>query len=161
MEFWQQLISTLLGAFAGAGAALFTGYLVQRREARDREESALNNLLLDLQFKRALAVVEPRLSEATGSHDSKRCSDSVLHSRDLIRETRLQLRPKSPAFENLARMSAACNTYLQASRREPGRYQFALMSLRSALDNEAKALGSSGGVTYRGPGSHAYTPSEA
>ena len=159
MEFWQQLISTLLGAFAGAGAALYTGYLVQRREARDREEAALNNLLLDLQFKRALALVEPRLAEAGESQDSKRCSGSILHSRELIREARLKLRPKSPAFENLARMSAACNTYLQASRRETDKYQFALMSLRSVLDDEAKALGSSKGITYRGPGSYAYTSS--
>ena len=157
MEFWQQLLSTLFGAFAGACAALGTGFLVRRRESRDEEEAALNGLLLDLQFKRALALIEPKLSQAAGSQDLKRCSDSVLHSRELIREARLKLRPKSPAFENLARMSAACNTYLQAARRDPDEYQFALMSLRSALDDEAKHLGSSKGVTYRKPGSYAYS----
>lgn len=161
MEFWQQLISTLVGAFAGAGAALCAGYLVRRREARDKEESALNSLLLDLQFKRALALVEPMPSEATESQDSKRCSNSVLHSRELIREARIQLRPKSPAFENLARMSAACNSYLQSARRDPSKYQYALMTLRSVLDDEARNLGSSAGITYREPGSNAYTSSAA
>ena len=157
MEFWQQVISTLFGAFAGAGAALLAGYLVTSREATAKEEAALNGLLLDFQLKRAFAEIQPRtVAAGTGSVDIKRCAESVLDSRSLIRGARLQLKPRSPAFENLARMSAACNTYLQNARREPEQYQFALVVLRSELDNEAKLLAERPSITYRMPGGNAY-----
>ena len=156
MDFWLQIISTLIGTLAGALSALGTGYLVRRREAREKEGAALNGLLLDLQFKRALTRIKPRVAEGQ-SQDAKQCRESVLHSRQLIREARLQLRPTSRAFGNLARMFAACNTYLQATRAKPENYQFELMTLRGVLDEEAKDLAAEKGVSYRGPGSFAYS----
>ena len=156
MDFWLQVISTLIGTLAGALSALGTGYLVRRRESREKEVAALNGLLLDLQFKRALTLVEPQAAEMQ-SLDAKRCTESVLHSRQLIREARLQLRPNSRAFGNLARMFAACNTYLQATRANPENYQYELMKLRGVLDDEAKDLAADKGVSYRSPGSFAYS----
>lgn len=159
MDFWQQLGTTLIGAFSGAGAALLTGFLVRRREGLAKERAALNGLLLDLQLKRAFATDSPQLvSEATQATDYQQCKDSVYDSRKLIRDARIQLLPNSKAFDHLAAMGAACNTYLQSARVQPSTYQFALQDLRVSLDEQAKELGSLKGVDYRGPGSFAYSP---
>lgn len=56
MDFWQQLGTTIVGAFAGASAALVTGFWVRTNEAKAKERAALNGLLLDLQLKRAFAT---------------------------------------------------------------------------------------------------------
>jgi len=157
MDFWQQLGTTIIGAFAGAGAALLTGFWVRRREGVAKERAALNGLLLDLQLKRALATDTPQhVTRAAETTDYKQCKDSVYDSRKLIRDARLQLLPQSKAFDSLASMAAACNSYLRASRIEPDSYQKSLTILRDRLDDEARTLGSLRGVTYRGPGSYAY-----
>lgn len=157
MDFWQQLGTTIIGAFAGAGAALLTGFWVRRREGVAKERAALNGLLLDLQLKRAFATDAPQhVARAAETTDYKQCKDSVYDSRKLIRDARLQLLPRSKAFENLASMAAACNSYLQASRLEPDDYQLSLTKLRDRLDNQARTLGSFRGITYRRPGSYAY-----
>ena len=157
MDFWQQLGTTIIGAFAGAGAALLTGFLVRRREGLAKERAALNGLLLDLQLKRAFATGNPEpIVRAAETTDYKQCRDSVFDSRKLIRDARLQLLPRSEAFDNLASMAAACNSYLRASRIEPDTYQISLTILRDRLDGQARKLGSLRGVTYRPPGSYAY-----
>lgn len=157
MDFWQQLGTTIIGAFAGAGAALLTGFWVRRREGLVKERAALNGLLLDLQLKRAFATDTPQsVARAAETTDYKQCKDSVYDSRKLIRDARLQLLPQSKAFDNFASMAAACNSYLRASRIEPDTYQMSLAILRDRLDDQARKLGSLRDVTYRRPGSYAY-----
>lgn len=161
MDFWQQLGTTIIGAFSGAGAALLTGFLVRRREGLAKERTALNGLLLDLQLKRAFATDSPQLvNEAAQATDYQQCKDSVYDSRKLIRDARIQLLPSSKAFDHLAAMAAACNTYLQAARVQPDTYQFALRKLRTDLDHQARKLGRLKGIKYRGPGTFAYSASE-
>lgn len=158
MDFWQQLGTTIVGAFAGAGAALVTGFWVRTNEAKAKERAALNGLLLDLQLKRAFAPTTPQcVNAAAETVDYKQCRDSVYDSRKLIRDVRLQLRPKSKAFDHLASMSAACNTYLHSARVQPDTYQFLLEALSASLDEQAKKLGVLKSVEYRRPGSFAYS----
>lgn len=158
MDFWQQLATTVFGAFAGARAALLTGFWVRINEAEAKERAALNGLLLDLQLKRALASTTPQcVNTAAETVDYRQCRDSVYDSRKLIRDVRLQLRPKSKAFDHLASMSAACNTHLHSARVQPDTYQFFLEELRASLDNQAQKLGLLKGVKYRSPGSFAYS----
>lgn len=158
MDFWQQLATTVFGAFAGAGAALATGFWVRINEAEAKERAALNGLLLDLQLKRAFAPTTPQcVNAAAETADYRQCRDSVYDSRKLIRDVRLQLRPKSEAFDHLASMSAACNTYLHSARVQPDTYRFFLEELGASLDEQAKKLGVLKGVDYRRPGSFAYS----
>jgi hypothetical protein len=158
MDFWQQLGTTIIGAFTGAGAALLTGFWVRKSEAIAKERAALNSLLLDLQLKRAFKIGSPRrVTGAAQSVDYKQCTESVRNSRQLIRDARLQLRPKSKAFDHLATMSAACNTFLHLARVQPDSYQFSLKELQMRLDEQAKELGCLNGVDYRSPGSFAYS----
>lgn len=158
MDFWQQLGTTIIGAFAGALAALGTGFWVRINEAKAKERAALSGLLLDLQLKRAFVPSTPRcVNAAADSIDFRQCKDSVYDSRKLIRDARLQLRPKSKAFDHLATMSAASNTYLHLARVQPDAYQFSLKELRASLDDQAKKLGLLKGVKYRSPGSFAYS----
>lgn len=158
MDFWQQLGTTIVGAFAGAGTALVTGFWVRMNEAKAKERAALNGLLLDLQLKRAFAADTPaRVRRAAKITDYQQCKDSIYDSRKLIRDARLQLRPKSKAFNHLASMSAACNTYLHSARVRPDDYEFFLNELRMSVDEQAKKLGDLKGVDYRSPGSFAYS----
>ena len=157
MEFWEQIAIGFIGTVAGASVALLSGWFARRSEAQSREAAALNGLLLDLSLKRAFSVGSPSYADPKASaEDFGRCKSSVLNTRELIREARIQLRPNSRAFDHLARMAGACNLFLHKSNRRPERYQYYLDNLQSHLDSEAKDLGEFRQVTYRRPGGSAY-----
>jgi hypothetical protein len=157
MDFWEQIAIGFIGTVAGATIALLSNWLASRSQAHFKEAAALNGLLLDLSLKRALNVGTPLIADlrATAA-DFGRCKESVLDTRGLIREARIQLTPNSGAFDHLARMAGACNLFLHKSGIKPEKYQFYLADLQSQLDDEARSLATSKRVTYRGPGKSAY-----
>jgi hypothetical protein len=157
MDFWEQIAIGFIGTLAGAAVALLSSWLARRSEAQSKEAAALSGLLLDLSLKRALKVTTPGYAnpQATAA-DFGRCRESVFNTRGLLREARLQLRPNSGAFENLARMAGACNLFLHKSNIKPEKYEFYLADLQSQLDSEAEHLGKFKHVTYRRPGESAY-----
>lgn len=84
------------------------------RKPGRQEEAALNNLILDLAAKRAFIVAD---DWEWADDEVQRVVSSVIHARDLIRETRLAARPRSPALPHLQQMTRACNTFLEWSER--------------------------------------------
>ena len=157
MDFWEQIAIGFIGTVAGAAVALLSSWFGGRSQAHSKETAALNGFLLDLSLKRALHVGTPRIADLqTAVADLGRCKESVLDTRGLVRDARLQLRPKSGAFDHLARMAGACNLFLHKANTEPEKYQFYLADLQSQLDREAHSLGKFKGVTYRRPGHSAY-----
>lgn len=106
----MEFLTTLLATFAGAALAFGSDLLVRHREARRREEAAVNNLLIDLAAKRAFA---PDVNIAWTKGVRETVLDSVNHTRTVIRDTRLQLRPRSPYLDPLRLMVRACATFLE------------------------------------------------
>ncbi|MFE4230340.1 hypothetical protein ACFRJ8_20890 [Arthrobacter sp. NPDC056886] len=157
MDFWEQIAIGFIGTVAGAAVALLSSWFAGRSQAHSKEAAALNGLLLDLSLKRALSVGTPRIADlqATAA-DLGRCKESVLDTRGLLRDARLQLRPNSGAFDHLARMAGACNLFLHKANVKPEKYQFYLSDLQSQLDKEADSLGKFKRVTYQRPGDSAY-----
>jgi hypothetical protein len=124
--------------FFGATVALIAERFSRARDARHREEAALNNLILDLAAKRAF-LVSTDWTWADGEID--RVVSSVHHARTLIREARLQLRPRSKALPQLRQMGRACNSFLESSERESDEeLKRALRNLTAALTVEVDAL---------------------
>lgn len=165
MDYWQQLsleiIGPLIGTFAGALIAFSSERRSRRNEMKSKEQAALNGLVADLNQKRALVAGQPQSVElGAAGHDIERCAQSVLHSRELIRDARINLRPGSEAFDYLVSMTAACNTYLKEARIEPNLYQHALARLHALLDSDVRALSNLPGVAYRPPGGSAYMKDE-
>jgi hypothetical protein len=165
MDYWQQLsleiIGPLIGTFAGALMAFSSERRSRRSEVQSREQAALSGLVADLNQKRALRPGELQsVDPAAGGHDIERCAQSVLHTRELIRDARINLRPGSEAFEYLISMTASCNTYLREARMDPALYQYALARLHASLDSCVRALSNLPGVAYRPPGGSAYAKDE-
>lgn len=124
--------------FLGAAVALSAERLTRARDAKLREEAAINNLILDLAAKRAF-VVSDDWTWAEG--EMGRVVDSVHHARTLIREARLQLRPRSKALPYVRQMSRACNSFLERSERDDDEsLKGSLRSLTGALALEVDAL---------------------
>lgn len=128
----------VIGTFLGAAVALGSDLLIKRREEALREEAAINNLLLDLAAKRSMA---PDVNIVWAPGAGGRITDSVNHTRGLIRDTRLVLRPRSSYLAPLRRMARACATFLeQTEYHEDGPRMADLDELRKALREEAEAI---------------------
>jgi len=114
---WSDVLLAFLAAFLGASLGLLTGWLTRRREAYLKEEVAVNNLLLDLAAKRAFAV-DRTVNWAPGA--GGRIQESVNHTRTLIRDARLSLRPRSEFLEPIRMMMLSCNTFIEQSEYRAG-----------------------------------------
>jgi hypothetical protein len=108
-----------LSAFFGAAVAFVADWLTRRREAKLKEEAAINNLIIDLAAKRAFLI---RADWDWSEGEVGRVTDSIFDARDLVRDARLALRPRSKALPALRNMTTACNTFLQM-REEAGDQQ--------------------------------------
>ena len=108
------------------------------RDAILREEAAINNLILDLSAKRAFLVSDDWIWV---KGEMSRVVDSIHHARTLVRETRLQIRPRSKALPHLRQMARACNSFLESSERDSDRQvKASLRQLTSALSAEVESL---------------------
>lgn len=130
-----QFLVALAGSLVGAGGAITSAALIRNQEVKRKEITAVKALVADLHFRRALAVNDgEQVPSADLDHDDLgRSTRSVINIRREIRETRLNLRPKSPAFESMSRMTSACNLYLEIVEVRPGDYRIELNRLRETL----------------------------
>jgi hypothetical protein len=133
-----QFFTISFSTFFGAAVALLGAMLTRAHDARLAEESALNNLILDLAAKRAFVVTDD-WDWADG--EIGRVVSSVFHARSLIREARVQLRARSRALLHLRTMARSCNEFLELSEREDeARIKDALKHLTAMLTEEVAAL---------------------
>src|SRR5262245_19755963 len=102
----MELFTIAFSTFLGAAVALGAERLTRAQDARRQEEAALNNLILDLAAKRAFLVAE---DWDWADDEVDRVVGSIMHARDLIRDTRLASRPRSRALLHLQQMTRACN----------------------------------------------------
>ena len=134
----MELVFIAFSTFLGAAVALAAERLGRARDAKLKEEAAINNLIIDLAAKRAFLVdptwvlVEDEMSRVAGS---------VMHARDLIREARIALRPRSKALPHLRAMTQACNTFLELTERTGDEHlKAAANRLTTELASEVQAL---------------------
>lgn len=129
--FWPDVLVAVIGA-AFTVAIAYGTFLIQQGRS---ERQLLNNLISDLHHRRALRETAPRdVPGARGLEDYDRTSLSVVDIRDHIRATREHLPANSGVHGLLSAMHSACNLHLHHSSRDPDRYQFHLMDLRSDLE---------------------------
>jgi hypothetical protein len=134
MDFFTIAFST----FLGAAVALAAQRLTEAQNAKRQEEAALNNLVLDLAAKRAFVVAE---DWDWADDEVRRVVGSVMHARDLVRETRLAARPRSRALPHLQQMTRACNTFLEWSERvDREQLKAPLRQLATEVDTEVASL---------------------
>lgn len=132
------VLTVAFSTFFGAGVALLVERLTRRRDAKLKEEAALNNLILDLAAKRAF-VVSDEWEWADG--EPERVEGSIRHARILVREARLQLRPRSKALSPLREMGKACNSFLEHSERDSDKQlKKSLVALTVAMTKEVENL---------------------
>lgn len=134
----SDFIAIAFSTFFGATVAFLAERLTHARAAKLAEEAALNNLILDLAGKRAFLV-----SDGWKWADGEMAGvvESVRHVKSLIRDARLDLRPRSRALPCLRQMGRACNTFLESSKRDDeGKVVEALKTLKEALSKEVTAL---------------------
>jgi hypothetical protein len=147
-----QFLVALSGSLVGAGGAITSAALIRSQEVKRQEITAVKALVADLHFRRALAVNDGEqvpnadldradLDRAElDRSDLDRSTRSVINIRREIRETRMKLRPKSPAFEEMSRMTRACNLYLEVVEIRPGDYRIELSRLRESLTARVVAM---------------------
>jgi hypothetical protein len=133
-----EYVAIAFSTFFGAAVALLAERLTRARDAKLEEEAALNNLILDLAAKRAFVVSD---DWAWAEGEMKRIVDSVHHSRALVREARLRIRPRSKAMPYLRQMVKACNAFLERSERDSDdEMKDSLKVLTASLKSQVEAL---------------------
>jgi hypothetical protein len=154
---WENIAAGFIGTLFAAGVALLVGILDRRSAARRAEVAAINVLLAELHYRRALVVPHPVSVQEPGA-DYERATHSVLSMRDLVKEARKMLRGGSKAFDPLGGMTAAMNEYLELADHNRLEYQFALVRLRDALRVQAAELAEvDRRIKHLAPGGRAFT----
>ena len=135
------------------GIALGTYVLTVRRN----ELRALRSLILDLHHRRAFAGEAVTIAGGRDTADYSRSNASVLSVKDEIRHARGQVREIPSLQRPLARMTRACNAYLEQAERDPDSYAIGLVELRDALEDEVRKLARERyGLAPRRPGDGAF-----
>lgn len=161
LPFWLALVTATVGAFFGSGAAFASNLLAGRISDRRREAAALNELVHEIHFRRALRRITPRLSPRADVLDPgyERARHSISTLRREVRTARQALVPRSNALPAVDAMTLACNTFLDESESDPARYELFLMQLHARLNASVQAIASeSGGVDDLQPGDARLAP---
>lgn len=135
MTLWTTLITVAVGAFLGSGAAFAANLIAGRIADLRRESSALDELVHEIHFRRALRSITPQRSPRADvlDPDYERARHSASTLRSEIRRARRALVSGSRALRDLDAMTLACNTFLDESERDPASYQLLLMQLQWRL----------------------------
>ncbi len=138
MDPWvSSAIAAGIGAFVGSLLA-FTFAVVERQlEVGRREGAALNTLILDLAGKRVFVAPD---AWRWYRGERKHVRTSILEARALVREARKQLRPNSPALQDLRQMTVALNRCLSASTDGSDAVKTALSQLSSEMSGAVDQL---------------------
>lgn len=150
--FWENVASNVIGTFVGAGLALLTSYLVVRHGEAKNDTRLIQGLVDRLYRSRALRPNRPPVDYELPEirEDQRRCTKSVLTTRNRIAFVSDELSTHSQAFDELDRMHVACLRYLNAVDDEPSRYVDALMELRAELQPQLEQLcAATRGVQWR------------
>jgi hypothetical protein len=161
MTLWTTLVTVAVGAFLGSGAAFASNLLAGRIRDRRREAAALNELVHEIHFRRALRRREPHLVPRADILDPgyEKARHSAATLRGEIRRARRALVPGSSAHPDLDAMTLACNAFLDASDDDPARYQLFLMQLQAHLSAAVGRVASrSTGVDDLEPGNAELAP---
>lgn len=152
--FWPDVLVALVGAVITVAIALAT-YLCGRHVSGTH---ALTALVDELHHRRALRVRDTsRLRLAAELDDFKWAGQSVLAMKGDIRVARHANLHSSKASESLAKMTKACNFYLELSHEDPENYRKLLEDLRRALSKCVQELADGRrGVDYVDPGAGAF-----
>lgn len=155
---WSSFIPDIIVALMSAVFTVLIAFGTYILDRRRREVDALNALIEDLHFRRALSTLpDPaRIRNAESFHDYSRANLSVISMRHEMRSARDLVRGDRSDRETLAAMVRACNRYLENSTADPGAYAIELSQLRKVLSTEVRHLSERRGVTYREPGSGAF-----
>ncbi|MEN2741144.1 hypothetical protein ABCS02_25455 [Microbacterium sp. X-17] len=143
MNFLDSLAGGLLGALLGVGIAYAIHVVRQRTALRRAEHQALENLVDDLHFRRALTPDIPELVDPSASEvvdDLALVLRSILRARDAVRDAREKLVPRSPATLALRKMVAALSAYLERQQLAPERYRYYLQECRQQLNAEVEEV---------------------
>jgi hypothetical protein len=145
MTLWTTLVTVAVGAFLGSGAAFAANLLAARIQSRRAEESALNELVHEIHFRRVLRRRVPRESPRAEAIDPawERSRHSIASLRGEIRTARRATVPRSTALPTLDGMTLACNTFLDDSEAEPALYELHLMQLQARLNASVRHLSES------------------
>ena len=142
MTLWTTLITVAVGAFLGSGAAFAANLIAGRISDRRREAAALDELVHEIHFRRALHRIEPRLRPRADvlDPDYEKARHSAATLRGEIRRARRRLGTGSKAMQDLDVMTMACNTFLDASESDPAGYELQLMQLQWRLAEAVHAI---------------------
>lgn len=157
--FWSDVLIAIIGAVLGSVLTVLIAWGTYRLQRRSNEKHALRLLVDEIHRRRAFAsIANVRLvPDAQELDDFHNVNASVLDIRDRIRMAREQTRPESGAQKPLSEMTRACNRYLKATARQPDRYMYDLMSLRSNLwESIQEMAGEVRGVPALEPAAAAY-----
>lgn len=150
--FWESVASSVIGTFIGAGLALWTSFLVVRHQETKNDARLIQSLVDRLYRARALRPDRPPVDYGLPEiqEDQKRCTKSVLTTRNRIAFVSDELSSHSPAFDELDAMHLACLRYLNAIDEDPSRYVQLLAELRTELRPPLERLCSeTRGVNWR------------
>lgn len=155
--FLSDLLVTVIGTALGTLFTVAVAVVTYVVKLRGNELSALNELILELSHRRAFAGDAVRIANVDEG-DYSRCNASVLSAREDVRRARGQVRMKPSLRDPLARMTGACNAYLEAAAWDPGSYAIELVRLRDKLHEEIRELGRQrSDVVVLRPGEQAFT----
>lgn len=140
--FLGNLLATLVGTFLGAGLALWAAHAQAKRTDTVRDRRLTQSVIDRLYRSRALRPKQVGGVRGTewDREDRKRCTASVITTRERIAYVSDELSVGAKASIELGRMHVACLRYLSREEREPAQYVSALMVLREALAKEVNAL---------------------
>jgi len=133
--FWESVAASVIGTFIGAGLALLTSFLVMRRQDTRNDLRLIQSLVDRLYRMRALRPDRPAVDYGLPEvqEDQKRCTKSVLTTRNRIAFVSDELSTHSQAFDELDAMHLACLRYLNSIDEDPSRYVQLLNELRAEL----------------------------
>jgi hypothetical protein len=152
VAFWESVASNVIGTFIGAGLALLTSFLVVRRGEEKNDARLIQSLVDRLYRMRALRPDRPAVDYSLPEiqEDQRRCTKSVLTTRNRIAYVSDELSTHSQAFDELDAMHVACLRYLNAIDDDPSRYVELLRDLRAELKPQLEQLCSGiRGVQFR------------
>jgi hypothetical protein len=134
----NELLAVAFSTFLGAAVALAADRLARLRDAKLKEEAAINNLIMDLAGKRSFLTGE---DWKWGEGEVARVVASIFDARALIRDARLSARPRSPVLPHLRRMTRLCNTFIEAAERlDDEQLKGALRTLSVGMSVEVEGL---------------------
>lgn len=136
-SFWPDVVVALIGAVF----TVIIAYVTYRVNASRQERAAVQSLIDELHYRRALRPNSGRIiPSASTAVDFASVSASVRTMRVDIRSARDRARQDESVQRPLARMTKACNRFLTESRLDPSRYQILLGELTDELAKQVREL---------------------